>query len=151
MTTKQEEMRMIGLPSYINRSVFAQVRVADKHLSDAYIEQSFEAYHWHYETVGESYIRVVPLYCARSVALQEARRILRKFSEHYLPLLIDELRLLRAPSDTRQIASVPRTPGGLSSLIPQKIQNDSETALNPLQWQASIRRLETQDLSKRRE
>lgn len=58
-----------------------------------YLEKLFDQYEWQYESSNGFYLLVVPLYCARSVALDEARKALDIFSERHVPLSVLELRI----------------------------------------------------------
>lgn len=142
---------MVAREKHTNRSVYARVRIADRAITDNHAEKSFQAHGWHAEKYEDSYIITIHLYCARAVALVEARQNITSFCERYVPVYIDELRLLENPKDRRRVGSVSRASGGWTDLLPANLRNVRDISFNSVHWQVAVPRSVIEDPKVRRE
>lgn len=90
----------------------------------------------------------LPLYCAKSVALRQARRKLRDFSQSRVPIIVDELRLLVPEPDIRRISTV-KNIGRWTKILPERLQASHEFMVDPVGWEVSIARSAHNEIDKR--
>lgn len=104
-----------------------------------YLEDLFDEYEWRHEYTGASYTLVIPLYCARSVALDEARKAIALFAERHVPLFVQELRIPRPQRRDKQMLFVARRKNESSK--------PSEIPWRSVHWQIYLDRADYQDNS----
>lgn len=125
-----------------NHTVYARVRVIDGIMYE-HIKNSFKDNRWIFEPVDvaeNTYIVAIPLYCAKVVALAEARSEIADFGKRNLPLITDELRLLAPPRDSRRRVAVARIAGGWLGFVPERIRRSREVPLGRLHWEVAVKR-----------
>lgn len=137
-------------PRSTNRLVYAHLEMTEEALSRKYVEQMLDESDWYFERQQDrSYIVAIPLYCARIVALQEARDLIQDFSQRRVPMRIRELRLTKRVADKTKLVSVTRTSGNWVNLFCRKLRESPELILSPLHWQITIPRSKQGDLNTR--
>lgn len=138
---------MKTMPS--NRLVYAAVRVPvgiqAQHAQSAFAEKG-----WYTQPNGDGYVVSIPLYCAKVVALQEARSELASFSQRHAPLIVDELRVLEPVPDDRRQLYVARTAEGWVGLLPHRLRRSREAPPGLRNWVVAVERDRNQNLMRRR-
>ncbi|QIN29770.1 hypothetical protein [Brevibacterium luteolum] len=127
---------MQARPSVVNKIVFAVVEPVDNRERFA-LEHGLADVGWAFERDGESYIVALPLYCARPVALAEARNELASFSRSYARLSVRELRLGEAELPPSRLAWVSKKH---SFALLERYNDDPEISLGREPWEFCVLR-----------
>lgn len=136
-------------PRSINRVVYARVALL-RGVNRKYAEDNFQALGWGFQEDGISYTLVVPVYSARSVAIEVAKSRLSEFSRSVVPLVVDELRLVDRISDNRKFISAFRRKGGWIDLLGSRIGSAQDVNIQAVHWQVAVAQSASHEVEDRR-
>lgn len=120
-----------------NRTVFAEIKFTEPNSID-FAQSAFNSHGWTYKEVEDRHVIAIPVYSARSGAIQAAKNKLRAFSSTEFPIITRELRTLEPSVNREKVIRVSRRTGGILDWLPPAIGTAPEYSLVQQGWEISI-------------